>query len=282
MILGLLKKTGFTLRILALVLCPLQISSTAAERLAPFETISDPAIQRYIARIVQRVPHDPQLFTQGLAFDGESLWESVGRYGYSRIIRYRADRWMQSLHEVWDQSLARSEFGEGLAILNGTVYQLTWKAGRVHRYKVTENAVTPLSDFEIDREGWGMTTDGQNLITSDGSDTLVFRSSENFSAVRDMRVTLQGQPLKNLNELEFIDGAIWANVWGSPFVVVINRVTGQVTTVIDCRDLVKDAEDSVEGIDVLNGIAQDPITKEIYLTGKLWPWIYRIRLERSA
>ena len=256
------------------------LGPATAQGLPDLENVKDPTIDRYVARIVQKIPHDPLIFSQGIAFGAASLWESAGRYGQSRLLRYRIERPIRSLEVSWSLSLPTDQFAEGITILDDVLYQLTWKAGVVHRYRLGVDAIETLRDFRIDRQGWGLATDGEFLITSDGSENLVFRSARDFSAVRIMPVTFQGQALRHLNELEVVDGSIWANIWKSPFLVVIEPTDGKVTGVIDCAALVDDAAASGLKIDVLNGIAQDPVTKEIYLTGKLWPWIYSVKLER--
>ena len=133
-----------------------------------------------------------------------------------------------------------------------------------------------------DREGWGLTTDGQHLIASDGSAFLTFRSIADFSVEQTIEVRFQGKAIDRLNELEWIDGKIWANVWMTPFIVVVDPATGDVTSVIDCRNLVEDARASSPDIDVLNGIAWDATNRELYLTGKLWPWIYKVALDKKT
>ena len=133
-----------------------------------------------------------------------------------------------------------------------------------------------------DREGWGLTTNGQHLIASDGSAFLTFRSIKGFSVEQTIEVRFQGKAIDRLNELEWIDGKIWANIWMTPFIVVVDPATGDVTSVIDCRNLVEDARASNPDIDVLNGIAWDAINRELYLTGKLWPWIYKVALDKKT
>jgi glutamine cyclotransferase len=262
-----------------LVTCP---ATGGAESLEWLKNVTGPNFVHYSARIVERVPHDPEVFSQGITFDGESLWESSGRYGQSKLLRYRFDRPIRFFETSWTHTLAPDEFAEGLTILDGMLYQLTWKAGIVHRYRLQHDEVMPVAALGLDRQGWGLTTDGQNIISSDGSDSLVFRSPEDFSAVRAIQVRIQGRSLARLNELEFIDGAIWANIWRSALIAVIDPDDGRVTALIDCSALVEDAEASGQKTDVLNGIAFDPVTQSIYLTGKLWPWIYRIELVTSG
>ena len=133
-----------------------------------------------------------------------------------------------------------------------------------------------------DREGWGLTTDGHHLIASDGSAFLTFRSIKGFSVEQTIEVRFQGKAIDRLNELEWIDGKIWANIWMTPFIVVVDPATGDVTSVIDCRNLVEDARASSPDIDVLNGIAWDAANRELYLTGKLWPWIYKVALDKKT
>ena len=234
------------------------------------------------ARIVQKIPHNPKYFVQGLQFDGDILWEGTGLYGESKLIKQRFHRTAGTLEPLYEKALSSDDFGEGLAVLNDTLYQLTWKAGRVYRYDLSGEEPLLLEPLRNDWEGWGLTADGQSLIASDGSAFLTFRSAKDFSVQKTIEVRFHGKAIDRLNELEWIDGKIWANVWMTPFIVVVDPATGNVTSVIDCRNLVEDARVSNPDIDALNGIAWDAPNRELYLTGKLWPWIYKVALDKKT
>ena len=234
------------------------------------------------ARIVQKIAHNPTHFVQGLQFDGDILWEGTGLYGESKLIKQRFNRTAGTLEPLYEKALSSDDFGEGLAVLNETLYQLTWKAGRVYRYDLSGKEPLLVESLSNDREGWGLTTNGQHLIASDGSAFLTFRSIADFSVEQAIEVRFQGKAIDRLNELEWIDGKIWANIWMTPFIVVVDPATGDVTSVIDCRNLVEDARASNPDIDVLNGIAWDATNRELYLTGKLWPWIYKVTLDKKT
>ena len=234
------------------------------------------------ARILRKVAHDPKLFVQGLQFVGDHLYEGVGLYAKSQLIRYHFNRESGSLNIVWRKDLAADEFGEGIAALDGVLYQLTWKRGRVHRYRESGEGLEEIPAWINDREGWGLTTDGESLIASDGSATLFFRSAKDFSIERTIQVRHRDKPVVHLNELEFIDGKIWANVWKTDHILVIDPRTGVVTAVVDCSELVADARSAWVDIDFLNGIAWDKVGGHLYLTGKFWPWIYQVSLEARS
>ena len=246
-----------------------------------FVTQAD-GVDVFEARVVQKIAHNPKYFVQGLQFDGDILWEGTGLYGESKLIKQRFNRTAGTLEPLYEKALSSDDFGEGLAVLNETLYQLTWKAGRVYRYDLSGKEPLLLEPLRNDREGWGLTTNGQHLIASDGSAFLTFRSIKGFSVEQTIEVRFQGKAIDRLNELEWIDGKIWANVWMTPFIVVVDPATGNVTSVIDCRSLVEDARASHPDIDVLNGIAWDASSRELYLTGKLWPWIYNVALDKKT
>jgi len=240
---------------------------------------TDSTVASFSVRIVRKIAHDPKHFVQGLQIVGDSLYEGTGLYGESELIRYRFNREAGVLNPTWRKPLAADEFGEGIAMLGDVLYQLTWKEGRVHRYREKGQSVEELPALVNDRQGWGLTTDGRSLIASDGSDTLFFRSAKDFSVERKVRVHHRGMPISHLNELEFIDNKIWANVWMTQYIVLIDPASGAVTAIVDCAALIDDARAASPKIDFLNGIAWDKVGRELYLTGKLWPWLYQVSLE---
>ena len=260
----------------------LWLQSVTVPRMNSLFVTQTDGVDVFEARIVQKIPHNPKHFVQGLQFDGDILWEGTGLYGESKLIKQRFNRTAGTLELLYEKALSSDDFGEGLAVLDDMLFQLTWKAGRVYRYDLSGKEPLLLKPLRNDREGWGLTTNGHHLIASDGSAFLTFRSIKGFSVEQTIEVRFQGKAIDRLNELEWIDGKIWANIWMTPFIVVVDPATGDVTSVIDCRNLVEDARASSPDIDVLNGIAWDATNRELYLTGKLWPWIYKVALDKKT
>ena len=234
---------------------------------------SNGKIPNYTYEIVRVYPHDPDAFTQGLVFSDGKLLESTGEEGRSTLRRVDLDSG-QTLKKV---DLAPQYFGEGMTVLNNKVYQVTWQhqIGFIYDYQTFER----LGQFNYEGEGWGLTTDGQSLILSDGSNRLRFLDPNNFRVIRTIAVTENGQPVRQLNELEYIKGEIYANIWHSTRIVTINPQTGAVTASMDCADLVSQSGAHDEEA-VLNGIAYDEASGRLFVTGKLWPKLFEIRVKR--
>jgi len=229
-----------------------------------------PAPHRGEVRVVAVRPHDPGAFTQGLLWHGGRLYESTGGYGASTLREVAPET-----GEVLRQArLPRAEFGEGLALAGDRLVQLTWREGIARFWRPADFA--PLGTATFAGEGWGLAFDGRDLIQSDGSATLVFRDPVDLSPRRTLRVTRAGRPEAYLNELEWADGALYANVWHSDEIVRIDPASGAVTAVFDAAHLLT-PEERV-GVDVLNGIAWNPGTRRFYLTGKLWPKLFEVEL----
>ncbi|RMH19104.1 MAG: glutaminyl-peptide cyclotransferase, partial [Acidobacteria bacterium] len=208
-------------------------------------------------------------FTQGLLWYDGALYESTGLHGRSEV--RRTSPWSGAIEarHVLDPQL----FGEGLARVGERLVQLTWQSGIALVYDL--RTLTPVDSFAYEGEGWGLTYDGSQLIMSDGSSTLSRRDAADF-ALRDvLEVTLDGRPLRNLNELEWAGGAIYANLWQDDRIVRIDPASGRVTAVIDAAGLLAPAERA--RVDVLNGIAYDPASETFWLTGKLWPKTFQVR-----
>ena len=222
--------------------------------------------------VVAVYPHDPSAFTQGLAIEGGQLYEGTGQYGASTLRRVD----LASGRPEKQRALGPQYFGEGIAILDGLVYQLTWQNGVVVAYD--------LETFEVERtmrydgEGWGLTHDGRQLIMSDGSATIRFRDPQTFSVTREIEVRDGGVPLSRLNELEYIDGAIWANIWYDDRIARISPADGKVLGFIDLGTLYPPSARDSEA--VLNGIAYDAAAKRLFVTGKNWPQLYEIEVVR--
>lgn len=215
-------------------------------------------------------PHDPSAFTQGLLWHDGRLYESLGGYGRSRVREVE----VASGAVLREARLPAGEFGEGLALAGDRLIQLTWREGVARFWRLADLA--PLGVASYAGEGWGLAFDGRDLVQSDGSATLVFRAPDDMRLLRRVRVTRAGRPEPYLNELEWAEGALYANVWQSDEIVRIDPATGAVTAVFDASGLLAPAER--DGLDVLNGIAWNPTTRRFYLTGKLWPKLFEVEL----
>ena len=269
------------LAVLVLAIVYVVYSQRDAIELSPAQAQDDSPTVHNRARILRRIPHDTNHFVQGLQIVDDVLYEGTGLRGQSAMMKYAFNARLGTLDLLWRHELASDQFGEGVTVVGDTIYQLTWKAGVVNRYADGVSGPIQLDPWVNERDGWGVTWDGQHFITSDGSDTLSFRSMDDFSLVRNLRVHDSGRPVSRLNELEFINHKIWANVYMQPTIVVIDPDTGEVESVVDCRDLIEDARKSHARIDHLNGIAWDVASQSLYLTGKRWPWIYEVAVEPS-
>ena len=222
-------------------------------------------------RIVNTFPHDPLAYCQGLIFHGGKLMESTGQYGQSSVRRVDLDSGAVEKRMALDPRL----FGEGLTLHDGELWQLTWKAGIAH--------VLDPETLEIKRkvkytgDGWGITSDGTHLITSNGTETVTFRDPKTFEEIRSIQVHDGDISFDFINELEWIDGEIWANVWKREYIVRINPENGQLNGWIDMRGLY-DTNLNPHPDSVLNGIAWDKATNRIFVTGKLWPSLFEIEV----
>lgn len=222
-------------------------------------------------QVVARYPHDPAAFTQGLAWADGRLYESTGIEGRSslRAVELTTGKVLRSA------ALRPWQFGEGIAVVGDRILQLTWKSGQA---LVRERAgFRKLATFSYPGEGWGLAWDGRRLVMSDGSATLVFRDPDSFAALGRIAVHGAGTPVTRLNELEVIDGEIWANVWGTERIARIDPASGRVTAWVDLTGLRPDPAPG-QAIDVLNGIAWDADGQRLFVTGKLWPWLFQIRV----
>lgn len=221
--------------------------------------------------VVARVPHDTTAYTQGLVYTGGRLYEGTGLLGQSQVRRVNRETGQIEA----SRSLAADRFGEGLTFLDGRLYQLTWQSMVGYVYDAA--TLAPLDSFRYDGEGWGLTTDGTALIMSDGTARLRFLDAGTFAVLREVTVRDQGSPLSQLNELEYVDGVIFANVYPSDWIVRIDAGSGTVLEWIDLAGLLP-VRDRTPTTDVLNGIAWDEGTGHLLVTGKRWPWLYELRL----
>ena len=231
-------------------------------------------IESLTVEVVRTLPHDDTAFTQGLAYldtaDGPRFLESTGLYGESTVRLVDVES-----GEVRHSSvLEGDEFGEGLAVVAGQVIQLTWKSGIAHVYD--RHGLALVRSFRYEGEGWGLCWNGDLLIMSDGTSTLQLRRPSDFAVVKTIPVLLGETPLPRLNELECVGGFVYANVWGADQIVKIDPASGAVVAVADAAGLLSPEER--RSADVLNGIAYSPSSNSFYLTGKLWPKVFEVRL----
>ncbi|HEX7533864.1 MAG TPA: glutaminyl-peptide cyclotransferase [Syntrophales bacterium] len=223
-------------------------------------------------RVVNVYPHDPAAFTQGLAFHKGYLYEGTGISGQSSIRKVE----LKTGRVLKHQSLPAEHFGEGIAICRNKLIQLTWQSHTAFVYDLQSFRL--VQTFSYLTEGWGITCDGNHLIMSDGTAVLRFLNSRTYKMVRQIEVLDRGKSLPNINELEYIKGEIYANVWGTDYIVRISPRTGQVLGWVDLRDLYRYVG-AGRNIDVLNGIAYDAKGDRLFVTGKYWPNLFEIRLE---
>lgn len=225
-----------------------------------------------VGEIVNTYPHDANAFTEGLILDSGKLYESTGLQGHSTL------RQIQLSTGAIEAMLPLNalEFGEGLAAAGDRLVQLTWQDHRAYVYD--KNSLKLLATWSYPTEGWGLTFDGARFLMSDGTSTLYFRSPDDFSELGRVQVHDQNGYVNNLNELEYIGGLVYANVWLTEMIVIIDPQSGAVRGKIGLNGLWP-VENRTSGDDVLNGIAYDPATGNLLVTGKRWPEIFEIRLK---
>ncbi len=222
-------------------------------------------------RVVATYPHERYAFTQGLLFHDGKLFESTGGYGYSTVREVE----LATGRILRQHRLAPNYFGEGLILRDGQLIQLTWQQNTAFVYDARD--LRPLFTHRFTGEGWGLADDGERLILSDGTDTLRFMHPDSFVELGRVRVREKGRPVTNLNELEWIDGLLWANVWHTDRIVCIDVESGEVVRWIDLSGLIQlPPEPPVDPQNVLNGIAWDERANRIFVTGKNWPKVFEI------
>ncbi|HPI20302.1 MAG TPA: glutaminyl-peptide cyclotransferase [Candidatus Kapabacteria bacterium] len=228
--------------------------------------------KHYKVKVVRTYPHDTSAFTQGLIYHNDFLYESTGLKFFSTIKKMDLEK-NKVLKSI---KIPGNYFAEGIAIVGNKIYMLTWETNvcLVYDLKTFEQ----IGSFDYYGEGWGLTFDGNALIMSDGTNNLRFLNPEDFQILRALNVQENNRPIQNLNELEYINGEIWANIWMTNNIIKIDPNNGNVTAWIDLSDLL-DYFDKNRKIDVLNGIAFDKKTNRLFVTGKLWPLIFEITLE---
>ena len=225
-------------------------------------------------QVIKTYPHDREAFTQGLQYKDGFLYEGTGLQGRSTLRKVKLETGvvLQKL------SLPGQYFGEGIAIVGERIIQLTWQS--------EVGFVWGLKDFKLQRqftykgEGWGLTTDGKNLYFSDGTDEIRVLDGNTMAELRRIRVRENGRPVRDLNELEWVEGEIFANVWQTDRIVKVNPLDGRVTGSVDLSGLLSAGERV--GTDVMNGIAYDSVGKRLFVTGKLWPKVFEIKLVKKG
>jgi glutamine cyclotransferase len=224
----------------------------------------------YTFSLMNTYPHDSNAFTEGLVYDDGYLYESTGLYGSSTLRCVD----LQTGNVLRETPLPSQFFGEGIAVVNNTIVQLTWKSHVGFVYD--KNSFALISNFSYSTEGWGLTFDGEHLIMSNGSDVLSLYNPRSYLEIGQIKVHDGNSPVFDLNELEFINGEVYANVWHSNEIVAINPGNGQVKFWINLSGLAGSAVYNSES--VLNGIAYDSASNQLLVTGKNWPQIYEIKM----
>jgi glutaminyl-peptide cyclotransferase len=237
-------------------------------------------VQYYDYSVVKVYPHDPEAFTEGLFYDRGTLFESTGLNGKSSVRQVS----LETGKVLREQTIPSKYFGEGIAPWKGHVLGLTWQTGEGFVWGQKDFVLK--SRFRYQGEGWGLTHTKDGLIMSDGTSKIKFINPNGFpnslNVTRTIDVTLNGKPIADLNELEWINGEIFANVWQTDYIVRINAETGQITGVIDLKGLLAKGLPITQKVDVLNGIAYDSATSRLFVTGKFWPSLFEIKLVNRA
>jgi glutamine cyclotransferase len=227
----------------------------------------------YTYELLNTYPHDITSYTQGLEFYKGVLYESTGQYGESKLraLDYKNDAILNNVN------LSRSYFGEGLTVLNDKIYQLTWKEGRGLIYDVNTFETLGSFNYGQSKEGWGLCNDGRQLYKTDGSENIWILNAETLEEERFVQAYTNKGRLTNLNELEWVEGKIYANRYQKNGVAIINPINGAIEAVLDFKDL-KNKVTNHPGLDVLNGMAYNPDTKTLFVTGKRWDKLFEVRI----
>jgi len=247
----------------------LDLTRSPIQTVAPSSTVD--TIPVYTYRVVASYPHDRMAFTQGLVVEDAVLYEGTGLYGRSTLRRVE----LETGGILMVRTLPPNIFGEGITIYRNKIVQLTWQSNVGFVY--SKNNFELLKEFYYPTEGWGITHDGKRLIMSDGTSTLRFLDPETFEEIGEVEVLNDQGPLKNLNELEYVRGEIYANVWRTSRIARIDPQTGKVIGWIELKGILG-SEDQSDLISDLNGIAYDAKNDRLFVTGKLWPKLFEIEL----
>ncbi len=226
----------------------------------------------YNVTVKRKFPHDSLAFTQGLDIYNGFLYESTGQLGQSTIRKVD----LETGKVLQKKSIPFKYFGEGMTIFDNKIYYFTWQSNVGWTYDIV--TFNQKDTFCYDSEGWGLTSNDEYLIMSDGTNLLRHKDKVNFNTIETKEVLYQGQPLEFLNEIEYVDGEIYANIWGRDQIAVIDEKTGNVKTFIDLAFLRKELEGS-RLAEVLNGIAYNPTTKTFIVTGKNWPYYFELKID---
>ena len=228
----------------------------------------------YGFEIVRVYPHDPRAFTQGLQYLDGFLYEGTGQVGESQIRKVE----LETGKVLRKRDVPPPHFGEGITVWKNKLIELTWQTNVAFVYD--KETFEPRSQFKYAGEGWGLTQDSTQLYMSDGSDELRVLDPETFAERKRIKVTALGAPVKNLNELEWVKGELFANIWQTDHIVRIAPASGKVTAYIDMRGLLSNGERA--GADVLNGIAYDAAKDRLFVTGKWWPKLFEVKLVKRG
>ena len=268
---------------LLLVACSEETAPVQTQRQNPLSSCDDSPINNtsngntiptslpYI--IVSKYPHSHTAFTQGLDYRDGILYESTGLYGQSRLTARKLEQ--SEIQHTLDISLDSRYFAEGATLFGNEIMQLTWKSGKVFRYRLSDFSL--IEELTIDGEGWGITHNKQHIITSNGSNTLTFRSPETLAPAHELQVSFANRPLKKINELEWAGSCLLTNIWYNDSIAVIHPDTGVTVYTIDLLKLAA-AEKRINPDHVSNGIAYRDDNGHLLVTGKNWQWVYEIKL----
>ncbi|MBL0742679.1 glutaminyl-peptide cyclotransferase [Chryseolinea lacunae] len=250
------------------------VFASCSKKSSDTETPADTLALSY--SVLKTLPHDTEAYTEGLLIHQGKVLESTGLNGKSWVAEVDPGSGVHTKKIVLDNQY----FGEGIAVLHNKLYQLTYKTQIGFIYDAT--TYKQIGEFKYEPEGWGMTHDNKNLIMSVGTEKLYYLDTTNLSVARTLTVTNEGQKLKNINELEFVDGYIFANVYETSWIVKIDPATGKVVGRVDLSPLTEEVRRMSPNIDYLNGIAYDPNSKAFLVTGKNWPKTFLIRIQKPA
>ena len=258
-------------RLMATALWAILPLCTSLDRLAAAASAAD-EIPGFTYELVKTFPHDRGAFTEGLVFWDGMLIESTGLYGHSTLRKVDLETG-QVRQEI---KLSDEYFGEGIAVLDGKIFQLTWQSHRGFIYDVESLKLE--GDFRYEGEGWGLTTDGRYLIMTDGTNRIRFIDPTTFQVKRTIDVLAHGRPVNSLNELEYVKGELYANVWQTKFILRIDPGTGRILGSIGFVGLLPPSDYSRD-TDVMNGIAFDPLGDRLFVTGKNWPKLFEVKVK---
>jgi len=245
--------------------------SLSTSSVVKVQLLSDIEPTRYTYKVLNKWPHNYRSYTQGLEFTDGYLYEGTGQYNESMLYKMDLDK-NEVLQSV---NLPNDVFGEGITILNDKLYQITWRSNKGYVYD--KSSLTKLYDFTYPTEGWGLTNDGKELIMSDGSENIYYLDTEFLQETKKLQVYDNKGPVKSLNELENINGLIYANVYGTDEIVAFDAHTGKVLKRIDLTGILNKSKLTTP-VDVLNGIAWDNSKERLIVTGKWWPYLFEIEL----